>query len=391
MRRLTQPSKLCLTTVLLLLSTPLFAAWTLNMPKGVTPISHDIYDLHMTILWICVVIGILVFGVMIYSLIMHRKSRGHKAHDLHEHRCLEILWTVVPAVILIIMAIPATIVLISMYDSSEPDITIKVTGYQWRWHYDYLDQDIGFFSSLSTPAAQLQNKAKKGKWYLREVDKPLVVPIHKKIRFLVTSNDVIHSWWVPALGIKRDAIPGFIYEAWARIKTPGTYRGQCAELCGMLHAFMPIVVKAVPQKEFEQWVKSQTTHADKTKATAKDQKKIWTKKALMVAGKKEFDTTCAPCHKATGLGLPPVFPALKGNHVTTGKSISRNISVVLYGVTGTAMQAFGKELSDVELAAIITYVRNAWGNNTGDVVQPKDIAEVRKQSKRYSKEELLHK
>ena len=234
------------------------AAWKTNMPRGVTPISHAIYDLHMLVFWICVGIAIVVFSVMIYSLIRHRKSRGVNAVPFHEHFALEIAWAVVPFLILIVIAIPATKTLIQMNDNSDPDLTIKVTGYQWRWRYTYLDQGLDFFSNLSTQIAELQNQAKKNQWYLLEVDHPLVVPIHKKIRFLFTSNDVIHSWWVPTLGIKRDTIPGFINEAWARIDTKGIYRGQCAELCGTNHAFMPIVVYAVSETEFNQWLKQQS-------------------------------------------------------------------------------------------------------------------------------------
>lgn len=234
-----------------------FADYQLNMPRGVTPISHDIYNLHMTIFWICVAIGIVVFGVMIYSMIKHRKSLGHTPATFHGSTKIELIWTIIPFLILIVMAVPATIVLIRMDDDKKPDINIKITGYQWRWQYEYLDYGISFFSNLATPIAQTQNQQAKNPWYLLEVDHPLILPVHKKVRFLVTSNDVIHAWWVPDLGIKRDAIPGFIHEAWARIDTPGTYRGQCAELCGLNHAYMPIVVIAVPEDQFNQWVAQQ--------------------------------------------------------------------------------------------------------------------------------------
>lgn len=240
-----------------------------NLMPGVTPISRDIYDLHMTIFWICVAIGVLVFSVMFYSLFMHRKSRGVKPATFKAHAKLEIFWAIIPFLILVIMAIPATKVLVRMDDTAQPDVNIKVTGYQWKWKYDYLDEGISFYSNLSTPQDQLQNKAPKDEHYLREVDKPIVVPIHKKIRFLVTSNDVIHSWWVPELGIKRDAIPGFIYEAWARIDKPGVYRGQCAELCGINHAFMPIVVIAVSEQDYQKWVAANAPGADKDAAQKK--------------------------------------------------------------------------------------------------------------------------
>lgn len=240
-----------------------------NLMPGVTPISRDIYDLHMTIFWICVAIGVVVFSVMFYSLFMHRKSRGVKPATFKAHVKLEIFWAVIPFLILVIMAIPATKVLVRMDDTAQPDVNIKVTGYQWKWKYDYLDEGISFYSNLSTPQDQLQNKVPKDEHYLREVDKPIVVPIHKKIRFLVTSNDVIHSWWVPELGIKRDAIPGFIYEAWARIDKPGVYRGQCAELCGINHAFMPIVVIAVSDQDYQKWVAANAPGADKNAAQKK--------------------------------------------------------------------------------------------------------------------------
>lgn len=242
---------------LLFTSLPALAAWQTNMSRGVTPLSHAIYDLHMLVFWICVGIAVVVFSIMLFSLIRHRKSRGVEPAQFHEHPVLEIAWAIVPFIILIVIAIPATKTLINMNDNSNPDLSIKVTGYQWRWRYAYLDQGIDFFSNLATPREELQNMAQKNKWYLLEVDHPLIVPIHKKIRFLFTSNDVIHSWWVPTLGIKRDTIPGFINEAWAKIDSKGIYRGQCAELCGTNHAFMPIVVKAVSETEFAQWVKQQ--------------------------------------------------------------------------------------------------------------------------------------
>jgi cytochrome c oxidase subunit 2 len=226
----------------------------LNMTRGVTAVSGDIYDLHMLILWICVFIGIGVFGVMFWSIYHHRKSRGAEPAQFHESTLVEVLWTVVPMVILISMAVPATQVLIRMADASEAELTIKVTGYQWRWHYDYMDEGVGFFSTLSTPRNQIYGFAPKGEHYLLEVDQPLVLPVGKKIRILTTSADVIHSWWVPALGWKRDTIPGFINENWTLIEKPGTYRGQCAELCGRDHGFMPIVVEAVSEAEFQEWL-----------------------------------------------------------------------------------------------------------------------------------------
>ncbi|MCP5134197.1 MAG: cytochrome c oxidase subunit II [Gammaproteobacteria bacterium] len=235
-------------------STGAYAEYELNMPQGVTSISKDVYDLHMLIFWICVAIGIGVFGVMFWSIYHHRKSRGAVAAQFHESTVIEIIWTIIPMAILIAMAVPATGTLVRMADARDAELTIKVTGYQWRWQYDYLDQGVSFFSTLSTPQAQIRNTASKGEHYLLEVDNPLVVPVGKKVRILTTAADVIHSWWVPDLGWKKDAIPGFINEAWTQIDKPGIYRGQCAELCGRDHGFMPVVVKAVSPEEFEQWL-----------------------------------------------------------------------------------------------------------------------------------------
>lgn len=348
-----------------------------NMPRGVTPIAHQIHTLHMTIFWICVAIGVVVFSVLFYSLIVHRKSRGYKAAQFHEHPLLEMTWAIIPFIILVAMAVPATQVLMRMEDYRNSEITIKITGYQWKWKYEYLDQGISFFSNLSTPMDQIQNKAAKNQWYLLEVDHPLVVPIHKKIRLLVTSNDVIHSWWVPDLGIKRDAIPGFIHEAWAEIEKPGIYRGQCAELCGVNHGFMPIVIEAKTDADFQKWVASQKPGQVATIPVLSG--KNWTKDELMKRGEQAYNTTCAICHKADGLGMPPTFPAMKGSKIATGP-IAAHINIVLNGKAGTSMQAFGSQLSDDDLAAVITYERNAWGNNTGDVIQPADITAAKKKT-----------
>lgn len=366
----------------LMVSAPVWAGanyWQMNMPRGVTPISKDMYDLHMIAMLVCAVIGVIVFGVMIYSLIHHRKSKGFVPATFHDNLRLEIVWSVIPFLILVALAVPATQVLIRMDDTSQSDITIKITGSQWKWQYQYLDQGISFYSNLSTPYAQIRNKEPKGQWYLLEVDKPLVLPINQKIRFLVTSLDVVHSWWVPDLGIKRDAMPGFMYEAWAVIKKPGVYRGQCTELCGVNHGFMPIVVKAVSADEFAAWVKAQPKVPDpyeKQITPPKPQPKL-SVKALMSLGKHKYQEFCLACHKADGKGEPPMYPALKGSSVSVGKPISRHISMILHGVPGSAMQAYGGLLNDIEVAAIVTYERNAWGNNTGDVVQADDVAKVR--------------
>lgn len=361
---------------------PVLAAadtWQMNMPQGVTPISHDIYDLHMIAMAICGVIGIVVFGIMFYSLIHHRKSKGYVAATFHVNTRLEIIWTIIPFLILIGLAIPATKVLIHQEDSTDSDVTVKIVGYQWKWQYQYLDQGISYFSNLATPYAQIQNQQPKGQWYLLEVDRPLVLPINKKIRFIVTSNDVVHSWWVPALGVKRDAIPGFMHEAWARIEKPGIYRGQCAELCGINHGFMPIVVEAVSEEDFAKWVAEQTKVEDKYAATANQAaaQKILTRAELMTLGQNKYELLCAACHQANGKGIPPLYPALKNSSVAVGKPISRHIALILNGVPGSAMQPYRNQLTDEEIAAITTYERNAWGNNTDDEIQPADVANVR--------------
>lgn len=350
-----------------------FADWEVNMPRGVTEISNTVYDLHMLIFWICVVIGIVVFGAMFYSIVKHRKSRGVQAAQFHESTTVEILWTLVPFLILVGMAIPATKTLIAMEDTSNADMTIKVTGYQWKWHYDYMDEGIGFFSNLATSRAAIENRAEKGEHYLLDVDNPIVVPINKKIRFLVTANDVIHAFWVPDLAMKKDAIPGFVNELWTRIDEPGVYRGQCAELCGKDHGFMPIVVVAMEENEYLDWVAEQKA-AREAELMASD--KEWGMSDLMARGEKIYNTNCAACHQANGEGMGSVFPAIKGSAVATGE-VKGHVDLVMKGVPGTAMAAFGPQLSDVDLAAVITYQRNAFGNDTGDVIQPTDIKAAR--------------
>jgi cytochrome c oxidase subunit 2 len=350
------------------------------MPVGVTPISREIYYLHMTIFWIVVVIGVIVFSVLIYALINHRKSQGAVPAKFHSSLSVELTWTLIHFAILVLMAIPATRVLMLMEDDSNADLNIKVTGYQWKWKYDYLDENISFFSNLSTTQEQIEGKAPKGKYYLIEVDKPVVVPTHKKIRFLVTANDVVHSWWVPDLGVKRDAIPGFIHESWARIEKPGIYRGQCAELCGVGHGFMPIVVVAKDEADYKKWVAEQKGLA-LNQTNAAEQTKTLTKAELLEAGKKVYATTCTVCHQAGGTGMPPAFPPLKGGKVATGP-VAENILQVLNGVKGTAMQAFRDQLSDKDIAAVVTFVRNSWGNDdqakygksAGGIVQPSEVA-----------------
>jgi len=348
------------------------AEYGLNFPKPVTAIAQEVYGLHMLIMMVCVGIGIVVFGAMFWSIVMHRKSRGYKAATFHESTTMEIIWTAIPFLILVGMAIPSTATLIRMYDNSASDVTIKITGYQWKWKYEYMDQDVSFFSSLSTPRDQIDNKSAKGKDYLLEVDNPIVIPTGKKVRFLLTANDVIHAWWVPQLAVKKDAIPGFINEAWTRVDEPGTYRGQCAELCGKDHGFMPIVVQAVSEDEFKKWV---SVKKSEMVASAADVGKVWSKAELMARGEKVYQT-CAACHGATGTGIPGVFPALKGSKIATGP-LAAHLAIVMKGKPGTAMQAYAGQLNDADIAAVVTFERNAFGNNTGDVVQPSAVKALR--------------
>ncbi len=341
---------------------------TINMPIGVTPVSQDIYGLHMDIFWWCVGIGVVVFGVMFYSMIVHRKANGAKAANFHDSLALEVTWTILPFVILIIMAIPATKSLINLYDTSESEVDVVVTGYQWYWGYEYLDQEVSFFSRLSTPQEQIRNEAPKGEHYLLEVDEPLVIPTNKKVRFLVTASDVIHSWWVPDLAVKRDAIPGYINESWTKVEKPGLYRGVCAELCGKDHGFMPIVVKAVPEAEYETWLADRREQARKIKELAK---KTFTLDELMTQGEQVYGQACLACHGANGEG--GVGKAIAGSPIATG-DIAAHLDVVVNGSReNPAMAAFKDTLSEVDTAAVITYQRNAFGNSTGDVVQPIDI------------------
>lgn len=346
------------------------SGWSLlNMPRGVTGVSNDIYDLHMFVVWICVWISVVVYGVMFYSMFAHRKSKGAKAANFHESTSVELLWTIIPVFILIWVAFPSTKSLIELYDTTEADLDIKVTGYQWKWQYEYLGEGVEFMSELTTSEPAIYNLEPKTEFYLSEVNEPLVLPIGKKVRFLLTAKDVIHAWWVPELGVKRDAVPGFINETWARIDEPGIYRGFCAELCGKGHAFMPIVVHAVTEEEYTIWL------AGKKEAAAAERemaKQTFTLEQLMVKGEAAYNRSCASCHMANGEGIPGAFPGLKGSTVALG-SVATHLDVVVNGVSGTAMQAFGGQLSEVDLAAIITYERNAWGNDVGDMVQPLDV------------------
>lgn len=364
-------------TTLLLSPGISLADYKLNMTEGVTSISRDAHDLHMLVLWIVTIVGLAVFGVIIYSLINHRKSKGAVAAQFHESTTIEVIWTIIPLVVLVLIAIPATKTLLEIEDSSNPDVTIKVTGWQWKWQYEYLDEGISFFSNLDAKSNEARHRnsgidVKTVEHYLLNVDKPIIVPVGKKVRILTTSNDVIHSWWVPALGMKRDAIPGYINELWTRIDEPGVYRGQCAELCGKDHGFMPIVVKAVSDSEYQDWVKAQKLAMAEAEAGSD---KTWSKDDLMKRGEQVYNASCAACHQPTGTGIPGVFPGLVNSKIATGPAAG-HIDIVLHGKAGTAMQAFGQQLNDADLAAVITYERNSWGNEAS-VVQPADVKAAR--------------
>ncbi len=356
---------------------PAQAQTRLNMTEGVTDISQQVYGLHMTILAICAVIGLVVFGIMFWAMIHHRKSKGAQAAQFHESTRVEILWTLIPFVILIAMAVPATKTLVAMEDASESDLTVQITGSQWKWHYKYFNEGVEFYSLLATMPEQIQGQLNKGENYLLEVDQPLVLPTDRKVRFLITSDDVIHSWWMPAFAVKKDAVPGFINEAWTRINEPGLYRGQCAELCGKDHGFMPIVVDARAPEEFDGWLAQlKTEQADAKAAEQKLLDMEMSMEELMTLGEQVYKKACAACHQPDGNGLPGVFPALKGSELVLNDRAA-HIDIVVHGKSGSAMQSFDKQLTLKELAAVITYERNAWGNDTGDSVQPKDIDQAR--------------
>lgn len=343
-----------------------------NMPVGVTDVSADIYGLHMTIFWICVVIGVVVFGAMFYSLFRYRHSKGAKAANFHEHTSVEVLWTAIPILILVAMAVPATATLKNMYDASDAELDVMITGQQWRWRYEYLGEDVAFTSNMSTPRTQISGEEARGEHYLLEVDEPLVLPINRKVRFLMTSDDVIHSWWVPDLAVKQDTIPGFINENWVKINEPGIYRGQCAELCGIDHGFMPVVVHAMEEEEFDGWLVERKEAAEE-EAMGVDRE--WEMAELVERGESVYQSICSSCHQAEGQGAPPAFPALANNEQLIS-DVEWHLDKVINGVSGAAMPAFRSTLNPVELAAVVTYSRNAWGNDTGDVVQPSEVAEL---------------
>jgi cytochrome c oxidase subunit 2 len=364
-------------SALLIFSVPMKADWlALNMTRGATDISNEVFELHMLIFWICVAIGVVVFGVMFYSMYAHTKKKNPVAATFHENHKVEIAWTIIPFLILIAMAIPASKTLVKIYDDEAGDLNIQVTGYQWKWQYNYLEDDVSFFSNLSTDMDEINNLVPKGENYLQEVDEMVVIPVGKKVRFLITANDVIHSWWMPAFAIKQDAIPGFVNTAWTKVDKPGIYRGKCTELCGKNHGFMPIVVKVVEQSEYDEWVSGKRQAAMKmAELTTKD----WTAEELVARGESVYAVNCVACHQTNGQGIPGIFPALAGSDIVLNDK-ERNIEILMEGVQGAAMNSFSY-LSEVELAAVITYTRQSWGNENngdGEIVIPKDIVDYKK-------------
>ncbi|MDH5355247.1 MAG: cytochrome c oxidase subunit II [Gammaproteobacteria bacterium] len=350
------------------------ADYALNMTQGVTPISREIFSLHMIVFWICVAIGVVVFLTMAWSILHHRKSKGAVAANFHESTTVEIVWTVVPLLILIAIAIPATGTLLDLEDAeTDAEVTVQVTGIQWKWKYNYVDEGVEFISSLAQSSRDVIKDPTGNENYLLEVDEPIVLPINKKIRFLFTSDDVIHAWWVPALAVKQDANPGFINDSWAIIEEPGTYRGQCAELCGKDHGFMPIVVEAVTETEYKQWIAAKKSEAAAIAASAD---KEWAMQDLLAKGEAVYQANCAACHGPTGAGIPGVFPAMTSSPVVTG-DVAGHVDIVMNGRSGTAMAAYKGQLSDVDLAAVITFERNSLGNSMGDTVQPSAIKNAR--------------
>ena len=364
-------------SALLIFSVPMKADWlALNMTRGATDISNEVFELHMLIFWICVAIGVVVFGVMFYSMYAHTKKKNPVAATFHENHKVEIAWTIIPFLILIAMAIPASKTLVKIYDDEAGDLNIQVTGYQWKWQYNYLEDNVSFFSNLSTDMDEINNLVPKGENYLQEVDEMVVIPVGKKVRFLITANDVIHSWWMPAFAIKQDAIPGFVNTAWTKVDKPGIYRGKCTELCGKNHGFMPIVVKVVEQSEYDEWVSGKREAAMKmAELTTKD----WTAEELVARGESVYAVNCVACHQTNGQGISGIFPALAGSDIVLNDK-ERNIEILMEGVQGAAMNSFSY-LSEVELAAVITYTRQSWGNENngdGEIVVPKDIVDYKK-------------
>lgn len=380
-----QLSKLATSVLLAIVSGSLWAEdkvaegaerWQTNMTESVTTVGKEMYDLHMLTFWLCVVIGIGVFAVMFYAVFAHRKSKGAVASTWHEHTGAEIAWTVIPVLILIVMAFPATKTMIDIYDVEEADVEILVTGYQWKWKYEYLNEEgenVVFFSNLKSSQDQIYNRDEKGSNYLLEVDEPLVIPVGKKVQFKLTAADVIHAWWVPELAVKKDAIPGFVNETWTRAEKIGTYRGQCAELCGKDHGFMPIVVNVVSQEDYDAWMSERQAQAAELAELMEQQFSL---PELVDRGEAVFASRCAACHGGNGEG--GVGPKLAGSAMVTGPMNAQLDIIVNGSKNNPLMQAFGAQLNDLDLAAVVTYTRNSWGNNMGDSVQALDVYNYKK-------------
>ena len=380
-----------LVAFLSLISLPTIAAYDVNIPQPASPIAAQIYGLHMYILWVCVTIFVVVFGFMFYSIFKFRKSKGAKADvNFHESTLIEIIWTIIPFIILIAMAVPATKTILDMKDTSSPDMTVKVTGFQWGWRYDYSAEDFGFYSNLSTPWSQIGQPGtgpteKQGVDYLLEVDNPMVVPVGKRVRLLVTSNDVIHGWYVPQLGINQYGIPGFIKDVWFKADMVGTFKGQCSQICGKLHGYMPIAVVVKSEADYAKWVaeskakwgtKVLTAGVAVVAASAEDDSKVFTLAEARQKGESVYAANCVACHQPNGKGMPPAFPSLVGSKIVLGPS-DQQINILLNGKPGTAMQSFAR-LSNSEIAAVISFTKNSFGNSVGKVTQPAEIKAARK-------------
>ena len=365
-------------TILILLGVPcLTVASNVNMRPGVTVMSERIQYIHHIGLWVCVVIGVIVFGAMLYSIFAHRRSKNPVPATFHDSTALEIVWTLIPFFILVAMAIPATYALRDIEDNSDSELTILITASQWKWHYEYLESGISYYSNNATPDEQIENLEPKDEFYLLDVDKPLVLPTNKKVRLLTTADDVIHAWWVPDFAVKQDAIPGFINEAWVEVPVTGTFRGQCTELCGIGHAYMPIVAEVRPEEEFDAWIEEQRIAAELAgEAAVAARAKTWSMDELVPLGEEVFIEHCATCHERDGTGQGATYPALIGSTIATGPMVD-HLDRVMNGVVDTEMQAWAPQLSDLEIAAVITYERNSWGNDVGDMIQPVTVYEAR--------------